>query len=129
MSGMQRRDFLTGTAAAATTAVLAQTGQTEAGPSETADKSPEPIRDNEGATIIGPRNPDRERQSVDRLRPPVTDQGTLPMLRWSFADSHIKMREGGWSRQTTRRGILVPTVVRGRWITTSREEIGKFGSV
>src|SRR4029079_5998238 len=38
----------------------------------------------------------------------ATDSGTLPTLRWSFADSHIKMREGGWSRQTTIREIPPP---------------------
>jgi oxalate decarboxylase len=39
----------------------------------------------------------------------VTDRGTLPTLRWSFADSHMKMREGGWSRQTTAREIPAST--------------------
>jgi oxalate decarboxylase len=104
---MQHRDFLTGTTAvaAATTAILAGTVQAEAGPSETGDKPTEPIRGNEGAAIIGPKNPAREAQSLDRLRPPPTDSGTLPTLRWSFADSHVKMREGGWARQTTRREI------------------------
>jgi oxalate decarboxylase len=106
MSEIQRRDFLTGAAAvaAATTALLTETGLAEAG-----DRPPEPIRGTEGATILGPTNPAREAQSVDRLRPPVTDSGTLPTLRWSFADSHVKMREGGWSRQTTRREIPAST--------------------
>src|SRR4029077_20960418 len=65
----------------------------------------EPVRGNGGAPILGPRNPAREAQSPDRLRPPATDSGTLPPLRWSFADSHVKMREGGWSRQTTAREL------------------------
>ena len=103
MSEIERRDFLTG-AAAATTALLNGTGPAEAG-----DRPPEPIRGNQGATILGPTNPAREAQSVDRLRPPPTDSGTLPTLRWSFADSHVKMREGGWSRQTTRREIPAAT--------------------
>ena len=40
MSEIQRRDFLTGAAAVAgaTTAILAGTGQAEAGPPETAEK-------------------------------------------------------------------------------------------
>ena len=107
MSEIQRRDFLTGAAAAvaATTTILAGTGQGEAGPPATGDNPPEPIRGNLGARILGPTNPAREAQSPDRLRPPATDSGTLPTLRWSFADSHIKMREGGWSRQTTIREI------------------------
>ncbi len=111
MSEMQRRDFLTGAAAAAaaTTAILAGTAPAEAAQAETGNTPPEPVRGNEGAPILGPRNPAREAQSVDRLRPPVTDRGTLPTLRWSFADSHVKMREGGWSRQTTAREIPAST--------------------
>jgi oxalate decarboxylase len=111
MSDIQRREFLTGAAAlaAATTAVLAGTGPVAAGESETSDKPLEPIRGDEGATILGPRNPAREAQSLDRLRPPATDSGTLPSLRWSFADSHVKMREGGWSRQTTVRELPIAT--------------------
>jgi oxalate decarboxylase len=104
MSAIQRRDFLTG-AVASTAATLAGAGRAEAAPPETGDKPPEPIRGNEGAAILGPTNPARQAQSPDRLRPPPTDNGTLPTLRWSFADSHVKMREGGWSRQTTRREI------------------------
>ena len=59
MSEIQRRDFLTGAAAvaAATTAILAGTGQAEAGPPATGDNPPEPIRGNEGATILGPTKP------------------------------------------------------------------------
>src|SRR5262245_21502759 len=102
MSDPQRREFLTGAAAlaAATTAALVGTGQAEAGQSGTGDSPPEPIRGDEGASILGPRNPAREAQSPDRVRPPATDSGTLPTLRWSFPDSHVKMRDGGWSRQT-----------------------------
>ena len=116
MSNLQRRDFLAGAAAfaATTTATLAgtgqgETGQVEVGQPKTGDHALEPVRGNEGAPILGPRNPAREAQSPDRLRPPATDSGTLPTLRWSFADSHIKMREGGWSRQTTSREIPAST--------------------
>jgi oxalate decarboxylase len=106
MSEIQRRDFLTGAAAAAaTTAILAGAGRAQAGPSSIGDNPPEPIRGDLGAVPLGPRNPAREAQSPDRLRPPATDSGTLPTLRWSFADSHVKMRQGGWSRQTTAREI------------------------
>jgi oxalate decarboxylase len=101
MSEIQRRNFLTGAAgvAAVAAARLAAAGQGEGG------SSPEPVRGNQGAPILGPRNPHREAQGPDRLSPPATDSGTMPSLRWSFADSHIKMREGGWSRQTTAREI------------------------
>ena len=56
MSEIQRREFLTGAAAvaAATTAILAGSGQAEAGPPETGDNPPEPIRGNQGATTPRP---------------------------------------------------------------------------
>ncbi len=110
MSDPQRRDFLAGAAAlaAATTAALTATGSAEAAV-ETGDMPPEPVRGNQGAPILGPRNPSREAQSPDRVCPPTTDHGTLPNLRWSFADSHVKMREGGWSRQTTVRELPAST--------------------
>ncbi|HKC34551.1 MAG TPA: hypothetical protein VKB95_00760, partial [Chitinophagaceae bacterium] len=56
----------------------------------------QPIRDNLGASIIGPSNPEREAQNPDTLAPPSTDHGTLSNLRWSFADSHNHISPGGW---------------------------------
>jgi oxalate decarboxylase len=61
----------------------------------------EPIRGNEGADIVGPRNADRERQNPFTVRPPASDHGTMPNLKWSFADSHIRIEEGGWAREPT----------------------------
>jgi oxalate decarboxylase len=110
MSDPQRRDFLAGAATlASAAAILAGTDPAKAGQPEGGDKPAEPVHAKLGAPILGPRNPAREAQSPDRLRPPPTDSGTLPMLRWSFADSHVKMREGGWSRQTTAREIPAST--------------------
>ena len=59
--------------------------------------------------MLGPRNGDRERQNPDLVRPPSTDHGTLSSMRWSFVDSHIRIEEGGWTRQTTIREL--PTSV------------------
>jgi len=70
---------------------------------------PLPIRNGEGANILGPRNLDREKQSPDMIRPPSTDKGTMPNMKWSFADSHTRIEEGGWARQTTIREL--PTSV------------------
>jgi oxalate decarboxylase len=106
MSELKRREFLTGAAAFAATATATLAG---AGQAPADDNPPRPVRGTAGAPIIGPSNPWREAQSPDRLSPPATDSGTLPTLRWSFADSHIKMREGGWSRQTTIREIPAST--------------------
>jgi oxalate decarboxylase len=72
---------------------------------------PQPIRDNQGASILGPRNPPREAQDPDLLVPPRTDHGTLPNLRWSFADSHNHLSEGGWARQTTIRELPSATEI------------------
>ena len=68
-----------------------------------AAKDNEPISGNRGANILGPRDPPREDQNPDLLRPPSTDHGTIPNLRFSFADAHVKARDGGWSREVTRK--------------------------
>jgi hypothetical protein len=52
---------------------------------------PLPFRNGDGATILGPRNKDRERQNPDLVRPPSTDHGSLKNMRWSFADSHVRI--------------------------------------
>ncbi len=74
---------------------------------------PQPIRDSQGASILGPTNPPREAQAQDLLLPPRTDHGTLPSLRWSFADSHNRLEEGGWARQTTIRELPIATEIAG----------------
>jgi len=66
---------------------------------------PLPFRNGDGATVMGPRNKDRERQNPDMVRPPSTDHGNMPNMRWSFADSHVRIEEGGWTRQTTIREL------------------------
>lgn len=76
-------------------------------------KKPEPIQKNLGATILGPSNPERELQNPDVLTPPPTDQGIMPNLRWSFADSHMRLNEGGWARETTIRELPISTTLAG----------------
>jgi oxalate decarboxylase len=73
----------------------------------------QPISGRIGATIIGPSNPAREAQNPDLMVPPRVDHGTLANLRWSFADSHMHLSEGGWGRQTTARELPVATEVAG----------------
>ena len=55
---------------------------------------PLPYRNGEGSDILGPRNLDREKQQPDMVRPPSTDHGTLPNMKWSFADSHTRIEVG-----------------------------------
>ena len=101
MNSPNRRNLLAAAAAlGATAAASAQGGN-------------EPIIGSKGAPIIGPRNPEREQQSPDILRPPMTDHGSLPNLRFSFADAHMKIREGGWSREVTRRELPISTTMAG----------------
>src|ERR1700739_1263602 len=51
---------------------------------------PQPQRPGHGGTDPGPRNVVRDRQNPDLLNPPSTDHGTLPNLRFSFADAHVR---------------------------------------
>jgi oxalate decarboxylase len=80
ISNFKRRDFLTGAAAFAASATATLVGARQAGAD---DQPPVPIRGKEGAQIIGPTNPSRQAQNVDRLVPPPTDRGTMPNLRFS----------------------------------------------
>jgi oxalate decarboxylase len=73
----------------------------------------QPIRNGQGASIIGPTNPTREAENPDILVPPHTDAGTLPNLRFSFADAHMRLEAGGWARQVTVRELPVATEIAG----------------
>jgi oxalate decarboxylase len=74
---------------------------------------PEPVRDGLGATIMGPRNVELERQNPDLLASPDTDAGTIPNLKFSFADAHNRLLRGGWSREVTARELPVSTTLAG----------------
>lgn len=52
---------------------------------------PLPYRNGLGASVLGPWNWERSRQSPDLVRPPSTDHGNLQNMRWSFADSHVRI--------------------------------------
>lgn len=73
-----------------------------------ASNIPEPIRsDGFGALDKGPRNIERDKQNPDMLVPPATDFGLLPNLKFSFADAHMTLKPGGWSREITKREFPV----------------------
>jgi oxalate decarboxylase len=72
---------------------------------------PEPVRDGLGATIMGPRNVELERQNPDLLASPNTDAGTIPNLKFSFADAHNRLLTGGWSREVTARELPISTTL------------------
>ena len=73
----------------------------------------EPIGKKRGASIMGPSNLPREAENPDRMLPPTTDSGTLPNLKWSFCDSHNRVSEGGWARQTTIRELPSSPTIAG----------------
>ena len=66
-----------------------------------------------GGTDPGPRNLMREQQNPDMINPPSTDHGTLPNLRFTYADSHIRQESGGWTRQITERELGVSKTIAG----------------
>src|SRR5260370_18295801 len=109
MADLTRRDMLATAAIAggmlsAASAAIAQTS----------DRVVQPSR----APGIGgndpvPGNPIRERQNPDMLNPPATDSGTVPNLRFSFADAHVRQTSGGWTRQVTQRELGISKAIAG----------------
>ena len=92
-------------------ALLAAAAALGATAAASAQDSNEPVIDNKGASIVGPRNQEREQQNPDIQRPPSTDHGSVPNLRFSFADAHMKIRKGGWSREVTQRELPISTTM------------------
>ncbi len=107
MKPISRRNALAAAAAggllAATTAASAQSGE----------PIPQPRRPGRGGTDPGPRNLMRDRENPDMLVPPSTDHGTLPNLRFSFSDAHMRLETGGWTRQVTARELGVSKDIAG----------------
>ena len=99
---ISRRNMLT---AAAGASALSATTLAQA---ETADSMPETRRPGRGGSNPGPKNPVRASQNPDLLSPPASDHGTLPNLRFSFDDSHVRLESGGWTRQVTVRELAFP---------------------
>src|SRR5690242_18047992 len=70
MDILDRRTLIAAAAACGATAAAA------------AKNSNEPLIGAKGAPITGPRNVEREQQNPDILRPPSTDHGSIPNLRF-----------------------------------------------
>src|SRR3982074_2699911 len=75
---------------------------------ETSEPVPQPQRPGRGGTDPGPRNLAKDRQNPDLLVPPLTDHGTLPNLRFSFSDSHVRQETGGWTVRSRYEGLGFP---------------------
>jgi oxalate decarboxylase len=107
MDDISRRALLAATAAGGALAVAT------AASAQGADTIPQPQRPGHGGTDPGPRNLARDRQNPDLLVPPATDHGTLPNLRFSFSDSHMRQESGGWTRQVTTREFGISKNIAG----------------
>ena len=42
----------------------------------------EPRRGDKGSDVLGPQNPEKQRQNRDLFRPPATDHGKMPNMKW-----------------------------------------------
>ncbi len=78
-----------------------------------ADPTPQPVQGDKGATVLGPRNVELDRQNPDLLRPPETDHGNMPNLKFPFALAHNRVEHGGWAREVTQRELPVATTLAG----------------
>src|ERR1700730_17592540 len=107
MNAISRRNVLTTVTAGglltAVTAAHAQSGE----------PTPQPQRPRHGGAAPGARNLSRDRQNPDLLVPPATDHGTLPNLRFSFSDAHMRLESGGWTRQVTKRELGIAKSIAG----------------
>ncbi|MGH6846388.1 MAG: cupin domain-containing protein [Methylocella sp.] len=103
MELISRRNMLSVAAAGGILTAAAANAQTAA---------PQPQRGS-GGTEPGPRDLEREQQNPDMLVPPSTDHGTLPNLRFSFSDAHMRLETGGWTRQVTARELSVSKDIAG----------------
>ncbi|AWN34552.1 oxalate decarboxylase family bicupin [Methylobacterium radiodurans] len=114
MTEISRRSLIAAAGALAGSAAQAQPGSSQTGPAGTGVGQPlTPVRGRDGADILGPQNPARQAQDPFTTRPPRTDHGTMPNLKWSFSDSHMRLEEGGWARQTTTRELPVSKAMAG----------------
>jgi len=75
---------------------------------------PQPIRkDGAGGVDKGPRDIMRDLENPDLLVPPKTDAGLVPNLKFSFSDTHMILKHGGWSREITVRDLPIATTLAG----------------
>jgi Cupin len=100
MNNPNRRMLLAGAAALGASAASARDGG-------------QPIFDNKGANYSWPKQPGTRKRRPGHPATPATDHGSMPNLRFSFADAHIKARQGGWSREVTQRELPISTSMAG----------------
>ncbi|HLR60498.1 MAG TPA: oxalate decarboxylase family bicupin [Pseudogracilibacillus sp.] len=75
--------------------------------------SPQPIKGKRGGHIFGAENPEISRQNPDFMTPPNTDKGTMPNLKYPYAQTHTRIENGGWSREVTTRELPPSKTIAG----------------
>jgi oxalate decarboxylase len=95
---------------------------------QTGNPPPIPQRPGHGGTDHGPRNLMRDRQNPDLLLPPSTDHGTLPNLRFSFSDAHMRLESAGWTRQVTARELGIARSIAGVNMRLNAGGVREFGT-
>jgi hypothetical protein len=78
--------------------------------------SPQPVRGNRGAPILGPRNLPLERENPDLLASADTDTGTIPNLKFSFAAARNRLTPGGFGVSESAFANLPTDLEHTRWI-------------
>ncbi|WP_299845739.1 oxalate decarboxylase family bicupin [uncultured Jannaschia sp.] len=106
MDSISRRDALLAGAVGSIAAVSAFQAQAQTLPSPSRGPG-------HGGTDVGPRDPARDLENPDMLNPPATDSGTLPNLKFSFSDAHVRQESGGWTRQITERELGISKSIAG----------------
>src|SRR5260370_35843608 len=81
--------------------------------SDERNQAPQPIRGDLGATIMAPHNVPVERENPDLLASPYTDSGTIPNLKFSFANARNRLVTAGWPREVTVSELPVATELAG----------------
>jgi oxalate decarboxylase len=108
MNGFSRRTML-GTAAGG--GLLAMAGADQ--PAQATPPLAQPQAPGHGGTDPGPRNPLLDALNPDMLTPPATDHGAMPNLKFSFANAHMRLETGGWTREVTVRELAIAKQLAG----------------
>lgn len=105
---LSRRKFIEGSSAA----LIAAAGLKVASAQET-----KPLRSSDhhlpNESDPGVKNSPLEAENPDSVSSPLTDAGGQPPFKYSFALSHKRIEEGGWTRQVTVRDLPISKKMAG----------------
>jgi oxalate decarboxylase len=104
---LSRRKFIEGSSAA----LIAAAGLKVASGQETKPRSGDHHLPNESDP--GVKNDSLEGENPDSVWSPSTDAGGQPPFKYSFALSHKRIEEGGWTRQVTVRDLPISKKMAG----------------